>query len=73
MRCDIGLGSPAILESFGESFHGLSEEARTRGFASLALARFAFIGDFAISVVYLKRFASLYLKICQQGMAALGH
>ena len=24
--------------------HGFSEEARTRGFASLALARFAFIG-----------------------------
>ena len=37
------LGSPAILGSFGESFYGFSEEARTRGFASLTLVRFAFV------------------------------
>jgi len=37
-------GSPAILGSFGGVFHDVSEEARTRGIASLTFVRFAFIG-----------------------------
>ena len=37
-------GGPATLESFGGVFRDLSEEARTRGFASLGFPRFAFIG-----------------------------
>ena len=35
------IGSPAILGSFGQN---VAEEARTRGFASLTLVRFAFLG-----------------------------
>ncbi len=37
------LGSPAILGSFGESFRGFSEEARTRGFPSPSLGGFGFV------------------------------
>jgi hypothetical protein len=33
---------PAILRSFGESFLGFSEEARTCGFASLTMGAFGF-------------------------------
>ena len=39
---------PGDLGSFGESFHGFSEEARTRGIASLTLVRFAFV-DYPVS------------------------
>ncbi len=35
--------SPAILGFFEEPFHEFSEEARTRGFASLGFPRFAFV------------------------------
>jgi len=34
--------SPAILASFGEVDGSYSEEARTRGFASLTMVKFAF-------------------------------
>jgi len=38
-----------VLSVLREVFHGFSEEARTRGFASLTLVRFAFVGcDFAL-------------------------
>ncbi len=35
-------GNPAVLESFGESFRGFSEEARTRGFPSPPFGGFGF-------------------------------
>ncbi len=41
---DFGLGSPAILGSFGESFRGFSEETRTRGFPPPFSGGFGFIG-----------------------------
>ncbi len=37
------LGSPAVLGSFGESFRGFSEEAKTRGFPSPSLGGFGFV------------------------------
>ena len=37
-------GSPAVLGTFIAVADGVVEEARTRGFASLAFAKFAFIG-----------------------------
>ncbi len=36
-------GSSAVLESFGESFRGFSEEARTRGFPSPSFGGFGYI------------------------------
>jgi len=36
-------GSSAILGTFGESFHGFSEEARTRGFPSPSFGGFGFV------------------------------
>jgi hypothetical protein len=37
------LSGPAIFGSFGESFLGFSEEARTRGFPSLPFGGFGFV------------------------------
>ncbi len=44
-------GSPAVLRSFGESFHDLSEEARTRGFPCPSLDGFGFVVYCLLSVV----------------------
>ncbi len=41
--CDPPFGSPPILGSFGESFHGFSEEARTRGFPSPPFGGFGYM------------------------------
>jgi len=38
-----GTGSPAILGALRRVAEGVAEEARTRGFASLTFARFAFV------------------------------
>ena len=45
-------GSLAILGSFGESFLGFSEEARTRGFPPLPFDRFGFVVTFCIFLIH---------------------
>jgi hypothetical protein len=42
-RKNLGLRRPGDLGVLREVFHGFSEEARTRGIASPALAGFAFV------------------------------
>ncbi len=56
------------LGSFGESFRGFSEEARTRGFASLTLVRFAFVNlpDFPIQQEAVN--SGIYLTVIRTGL-----